>query len=367
MDKHMRTYIHTSGAKNASSSRGRPEIDRKRLIQLLRDSVQGKICWGHRLQNVVEEDGRFSLHFMSDIVESGYDLVVGADGAWSKVRTFLTDVEPEYSGVSGVQFTISNPQTRCPDIYKLVNRGSMFAYSDSRSIMAQQLGTGDLGLSTWSRAPVDSIRQLRAELNKPDIIKASLKNDRADWSPQLLKFIDMSDSSPVVRNLYQLPVGTRWNNRPGVTLMGDAAHLTTPFAGEGVNQAMLDAMNLCKAIKKATAVSTSQGLAGQIREYEEEMFVRGSKVQTLTCETMSLMFMTPGAPETTIEKWIIAAASDNMEESPWLKRTFKYLVYTYFWVWKLFHPLPKQRMTGSSPEVDDDLKPPQYSDTERCP
>ena len=64
----------------------RPEIDRKQLRQLLIDSVEsGTILWNYNLQLVVEkETGKYELQFQNGKTASGFDLVVGADGAWSK-------------------------------------------------------------------------------------------------------------------------------------------------------------------------------------------------------------------------------------------------------------------------------------------
>jgi 2-polyprenyl-6-methoxyphenol hydroxylase-like FAD-dependent oxidoreductase len=334
-DKNMRTYINVSGTKGASNSRGRPEIDRTQLRKLLVDSLPKEIIrWGHHLKSVEDKDGVFSLHFNTGI-ESGFDLIVGADGAWSHVRSVLTDVKPEYSGVSGVSFTISDPETRCPDLYKFVNRGSMFAFGESKSIMAQQLGTGSLSVSAWSAAHEDNTKQFISKLDNPSFIKAVLKQERESWSPELLKFIDMSDGPQEVRNLYQLPIGTRWKNRHGITLLGDAAHLMTPFAGEGVNLAMTDAMRLSAAIRKAVKLGTLPALTEEVKAFEEDMFVRATQFQKQTYTMMSLMYLTPGAPDATIEKWIVAAATDSL---PFLLvPLFTGVVYTYFWFWRLFN------------------------------
>jgi 2-polyprenyl-6-methoxyphenol hydroxylase-like FAD-dependent oxidoreductase len=48
--------------------------------------------------------------------------------------------------------------------------------------------------------------------------------------------------------LFMLPIEHTWISRPRVTLIGDAAHLMTPFAGEGVSVTMLDALGLAESI-----------------------------------------------------------------------------------------------------------------------
>jgi 2-polyprenyl-6-methoxyphenol hydroxylase-like FAD-dependent oxidoreductase len=68
--------------------------------------------------------------------------------------------------------------------------------------------------------------------------------------------------------IYALPVGHHWQNRTGLTLLGDAAHVMAPFGGAGVNNAMLDATELARALIEdddwQTAVAT----------YEHEIFAR---------------------------------------------------------------------------------------------
>lgn len=69
----------------------RPEIDRRDLRVLLLNSVpHEKIQWGTKIESVQKEtDGMMSVHFTDGSKESGFRLVVGADGAWSKARRLV--------------------------------------------------------------------------------------------------------------------------------------------------------------------------------------------------------------------------------------------------------------------------------------
>jgi 2-polyprenyl-6-methoxyphenol hydroxylase-like FAD-dependent oxidoreductase len=138
-----------------------------------------------------------------------------------------------------------------------------------------------------------------------------------------------------------LPIGTKWKHRPGITMLGDAAHLMGPFAGEGVNLAMSDAMSLATAISNAaTSLATCTNsnletralLSKEIKAFEEGMFKRATKVQQQTFDMMEAMFFTPGAPNDTIEKWILAAAGHDMNFI--LRGLLAAATYIYFFCWR---------------------------------
>ena len=91
------------------------------------------------------------------------------------------------------------------------------------------------------------------------------------WAPELRALVEKAEGALVPRPLFTLPVGHRWAHRPGVTLLGDAAHLMLP-AGEGANLAMFDGAELGKAL-----VKHGDKVEAAVREYEEAMFPRSAK------------------------------------------------------------------------------------------
>lgn len=307
-----------------------PEIDRLQLrLLLLRSIPDEMVRWNHRLERV-DENG--DLHFAHG-TETGYDLVVGADGAWSRVRAFLTSTQPEYSGISGFDLRIPNAIEKAPRAYELVNRGSLFGYSDGRSIMGQQMGDGSLNVSAYAQHDESWAKEMRAK--QPS--RADICREYKDWAPELLDMVQRTEGDMRISAFYMLPVGMTWESRRGVTLVGDAAHLMTPFAGEGVNLALEDAMKLAEAIVRTKGQSRERQLES-VACSEQEMFVRATKAQALTKKLMDLMFFTKGAPRSSIQDWVVTRAvyDSNPTLQPLLYPFVAAGIFGFYSVFKLF-------------------------------
>jgi 2-polyprenyl-6-methoxyphenol hydroxylase-like FAD-dependent oxidoreductase len=226
-DKNLLCYFKHNG-NSAKSTTGRPEIDRPKLRQILFESLpENGVRWRHKLTQVEREGstGEFTLHFADQPSQTGFDLIVGADGAWSKVRPVLSATKPFYSGVAGHAFRIPDAEKTSPLGYGLVNRGSLFAYGDGKSILAQCMGDGSLNVATWARRPEDWRKQCGYDVHDARATKEACLQEYADWDPRLVSFTQCAEDHVVPRDLYMLPVGHRWDHVRGVTLVGDAAHL----------------------------------------------------------------------------------------------------------------------------------------------
>ncbi|KAJ5083929.1 hypothetical protein NUU61_008508 [Penicillium alfredii] len=305
-DKNLVKYIEQPRL-DEESSNGRPEIDRYLLREMLLNSVPSEVIrWGCHLRAIDENHNLIFDHG----IESGFDLVVGADGAWSKIRKLVSDEKPHYSGTGGFNFTIPNAEETAPDCYQLTNRGSLYAYWDGKAIVSQQQGDGSLNVYAFAVRPEDWYNQATFDKNDIQAIRQATLEEFSGWDSRLLDFVRHAQDA-VYRSLYMLPVGWSWKHRAGMTLIGDAAHAMTPFAGQGVNLGMEDALKLSQAIIKATN-SPESDLTAAIKTFEEDLFVRAKSTAELTHDMMTWFLFTEGALRTTIEKVVIRMVSSDM-------------------------------------------------------
>ena len=248
----------------------RPEVQRGQLRQLLLDSLpDGIVRWGHKVTGVRALDkARHEVRF-ADGSTAITSLLIGADGAWSRVRPVLSDAAPAYVGITSVESFLSDAASRHRAAAEAVGAGSLFALAPGKGLVAQREGDGTLHAYAQLVKPLDW--PAGTDLADAAAVTARVVSEFDGWAPQLTALLTDSDIAPVLRRLYTLPIGHRWDRKPGVTLLGDAAHLVPPN-GEGANLAMLDGAELGQAIA-AHPEDVENGLA----DYEQAMFPRAAE------------------------------------------------------------------------------------------
>ena len=208
------------GERRPDSFNGRPEIDRVELRNMLIDSLEsGSLKWNHKLTAVKTEASgarrQYDLHFQ-DHVETGFDLVVGADGAWSKVRHIVTDTRPVFSGISGVDVKYSDIDAADPALAKRVGNGMCLTLGSHTTVLSQRNGDGCVRSYGFMRLPEDWHTTCGIDWTKPEEAKRQFVNRYYDgFNDDAKNLILDADNDVVPRPMYMLPIGHRWLHRAG--------------------------------------------------------------------------------------------------------------------------------------------------------
>jgi 2-polyprenyl-6-methoxyphenol hydroxylase-like FAD-dependent oxidoreductase len=281
LDKTGRVHIDR---REPAGGSGRPEIDRTELRQLLVESLEpGTIKWGHKIVAARPDTARHALEFADgSVVRAG--LVVGADGAWSRVRPLLTRAKPSYTGITLVEMRMTDAVTKHPEALALTGRGSFFMLSDNKYIGGH--GGSTIAFGCGLRIAENWVADSGIDWHDPESARAALLREFPDWAPALTDLIRECDDDVFwPRPIYALPTGLTWARVPGVTLVGDAAHLMSPFAGEGANIALIDGADLAREIIDNADVETA------LAQYENTMFPRGAKSAASSQKGLDMMFV----------------------------------------------------------------------------
>ncbi|GAB3132355.1 NAD(P)/FAD-dependent oxidoreductase [Tsukamurella serpentis] len=270
----------------------RPEVLRGRLRRLLIESLPaGTVRWGAKLAEVRPLGGGHEARFTDGTVVRT-ELLVGADGAWSKVRPLLTGAAPAYYGTTYVETYLHDVTVRHPGVAETVGDGAMFALAPGRGI-STHVEAGEV-VHTYAQLHVPQDWARRIDWTDAPAARAAVLAEFGGWSPDLTRLITASDTPLVARPLYTLPVDLTWEPVAGVTLIGDAAHLSPP-AGQGANMALFDGAELARHIVEL-------GEAGPAA-YEREMFPR-ARASAQEADDMAALLLGERAPAGLLEFFV---------------------------------------------------------------
>ena len=272
---------------------GRPEVPRGDLRRILLDSLPaGTVCWGHKLTAVSPlGGGRHVLTFANGSTVTT-DLLVGADGAWSKVRPLLSGAIPAYVGTSFIETYLFDSDTRHKASAEAVGGGALFALAPGKGIAAHREPHGVLHTYVQLNKPKEWIDSIDFSDLATALAKVAAEFD--GWAPALTALITDGETAPVPRPIHALPVEHRWERVPGVTLLGDAAHLMIP-SGEGANLAMFDGAELGKAI-----AANPGDVEAALIAYEKDLFPRSAS-EAAEAEAILMVCLGPNAPQSLVD------------------------------------------------------------------
>jgi 2-polyprenyl-6-methoxyphenol hydroxylase-like FAD-dependent oxidoreductase len=260
----------------------RPEIDRGTLRDLLIDGLQpGTVLWDRQFESIKEVDNKWELQFKNGTTAAA-DVVIGSDGYRSLIRPYLTEATALYSGATIIQGEIDHPETACPDFYQLGNQANLMAMGNGATIAAQPRGDGGLTFYAASMYPENWVKLSGIDFSNAEEVQNYLIHHYEGWSSIFFSLFKACTHF-VPRPLNYFPLENRWKTKNNVTLIGDAAHLMPPN-GEGVNLAMLDALDLSNCL---TSTATFTDLKDAIAAYEKIMFDRAEPLCKETIEGIS--------------------------------------------------------------------------------
>jgi 2-polyprenyl-6-methoxyphenol hydroxylase-like FAD-dependent oxidoreductase len=260
---------------------GRPEVLRGDLRQILIDSLPSELIrWGRKVTDVQPlGGGRQELTFADgSAVTTG--LLVGADGAWSKIRPLLSDAKPTYVGTTFIETYLFDADERHPAAAEAVGSGAMYALTPGKGIVAHREAGNILHTYVQLNRPAEWIAAI--DFTDDAAATARIAAEFGGWAPELTALITDGETAPIPRTIYTLPNGHRWDRVPGVTLLGDAAHLMPP-AGEGANLAMFDGAELGQAI-----AAHPGDIEAALTAYEAALFPRSESEYADAYEILDL-------------------------------------------------------------------------------
>ncbi len=258
----------------------RPEIDRGPLRKMLLDSLlPGTVVWNSHLQSLLPSGEQWLLQFENGTSATA-DLVIAADGANSKIRPYITDIKPFFAGVTIVEGYVYDSAINAPNVHRLLNGGKIFALGDEKTLIVSSKGDGSLVFYAGLKTDESWHRNAGIDFSNSAQVFDWFQKEFGGWDKLWLELFAHAEPYFTVRPQYCMPTNQEWESQSNITMLGDAAHLMPPYAGEGVNMAMQDALELYRSLTNSDYATVHKAIQG----YEKQMRARTSAIAQMTLE-----------------------------------------------------------------------------------
>jgi 2-polyprenyl-6-methoxyphenol hydroxylase-like FAD-dependent oxidoreductase len=283
IDKHA--VIKMDSHSEEDFDEDRPEIDRGPLRNILLESLKpGTVVWDSQFLSMIPDGNGWMLVFKNQTTADA-DIVIAADGANSKIRSYITPIKPFYAGITVVEGAVHNSEVASPKIHELLKGGKIFAFGDDKSLIISSKGDGSLAFYTGCKTDENWAKNSGIDFNNKSEVVAWFKTEFAEWNTIWTELFENAEVNFSVRPQYCMPLDQSWKALPNLTMIGDAAHLMPPYAGEGVNMAMQDALELSTCLTSSEFVDTRSVIAA----FEKQMCERASQAAQMTLDSTEMM------------------------------------------------------------------------------
>lgn len=280
--------IHLDDHTDDHIAEHRPEIDRGPLRKILMESLNSDtIIWDSQFVSMSKQNDGWQLQFKNG-KQYYADIVIGADGANSKIRPYLSDIKPIYSGVTIIEGNIYNAEKNAPNIFPLLRGGKIFAFGNEQSIILSSKGDGSIAFYTGEKVNENWITESGINFDNLNEVKEWFNTHFSNWNEIYHELFATKNMTVFPRPLYHFPSNQHWPALSNLTIIGDAAHRMPPYAGEGVNMAMLDALELSEELLHTEDIKQA------IENYEVKMFERLKDVIAITMQNTVNLHETNG-------------------------------------------------------------------------
>jgi 2-polyprenyl-6-methoxyphenol hydroxylase-like FAD-dependent oxidoreductase len=276
-------FYSQSGRKLGSVNRnmqerfGQPAVNlcRATLNEILVDKAwcsHVELYFEKRLVAIEDRADRSLVAHFADGSTAEGDFLVGADGVHSAVRRHVVPDGPTPFDTGLIGFGGFAPRAVLKDrpigqrVETTFGQSGFFGYGFCSS-------NPDDGVMWWSTQPSHGISAASYRTMSQDAVRQHLRSFHAGWHDPIPAIIDAADNIVVTDTLDVATLPT-WS-RGRTLLIGDAAHATSPHAGQGASLALEDAMRLGRLMLE------EQELGLTLQQFEHERRPRAEKIVAL--------------------------------------------------------------------------------------